>query len=55
MTSRDLERLPALGLRVLVLFIISLGVITTQASGTTGERHYFWAPGQAPNPSSVAN
>jgi len=53
--AQTLERLPARGLRVLALVAISLAVITTQASATTSQKHFFWAPGQAPNPSSVAN
>jgi len=54
-SRKTLERLPALGLRMLALLSILLAVITAQASGTTAEKHFFWAPGQAPNPSSVAN
>src|SRR3984893_9118031 len=45
----------ALGLRLLEAFTVALTVITTQASETTDEKHFFWAPGQAPNPSSVSN
>jgi hypothetical protein len=55
MSTKTLERPPALGLRVLALVAISLAVITTQASATTNQKHFFWAPGQAPNPSSVSN
>src|SRR6266480_4997583 len=55
MSRKTLERLPALGLRVLALVAISLAVITTQASATTNQKHFFWALGQAPNPSSVSN
>src|ERR1700730_15938980 len=45
----------ALGLRLLEAFTVALTVITTQASGTTPEKHFFWAPVQAPHASSVAN
>src|SRR6266513_2581512 len=55
MSTKTLERLPALGLRVLALVAISLAVITTQALATTNQKHFFWAPGQAPNPSAVSN
>ncbi len=55
MSTKTLARLPALGLRVLALVAISLAVITMQASATTNQKHFFWAPGQAPNPSSVSN
>jgi hypothetical protein len=55
MSVQTLERLSARGLRVLALVAISLAVITTHASATTNQKHFFWAPGQAPNPSSAAN
>src|SRR6202048_764982 len=55
MSTETLERLPALALRVLALVAISAHVIPTPASATTGQKHFFWAPGQAPNPSSEAN
>jgi len=55
MTSKNLERLPALGLQVRVGFAFAHVVITTHASGTTDVEHFFWAPRQAPNPSSLSN
>src|SRR5712664_1705296 len=55
MSMTNPNRLPAQGLRVIAFLTISLAVIASQVSGTTSEKHFFWAPGQAPNPSSVAN
>src|SRR6201987_1195227 len=50
-----LKHLPARGVRVFVLLAISLAVIAARTSGATNEKHFFWAAGQAPSPSSVAN
>ena len=55
MFTTTLKHLPALGLRVLAFLTISLAVIAAQTLGATNEKHFFWAAGQAPNPSSVAN
>src|SRR5246500_3919164 len=49
------NRPPALGLRILSFLIISLALFAAQAPGATNQKHFFWAPGQAPNPSSVSN
>jgi hypothetical protein len=54
MITTTLERLTSVALRVLALLTISLAVITAEA-GTTDEKHFFWAAGQAPSPSSVSN
>lgn len=54
-SAKTLERLSVLSFRLLALVTISLAIITTQASATTDEKHFFWAPGQAPNPGSVSN
>ena len=55
MSTTTLDRPLALGLRVLMFFTISLAVIIAQASGATNEKHFFWAKGASPNPSSVSN
>ncbi len=55
MSMTNPNRLPALGLRVLALLTISLAVIASQVSGATNDKHFFWAPGQAPTPSSLSN
>src|SRR5579859_6585497 len=55
MLTTTLKHLPAPGLRLLALATILLAVITFQASGATNDKHFFWAPGQAPNPGSVSN
>src|SRR6266481_9863200 len=55
MFTTTFKHLPALGLRVLAFLTISLAVIAAQTSGATNEKHFFWAAGQAPNPSSVSN
>src|SRR5229473_1356174 len=55
MSATTSNRLPALGLRILSFLTISLALFATPASGATNQKHFFWAPGQAPNPSSVSN
>ena len=55
MSTTTLKHLPALGLRVLAFLTISMAVIAAQTSGATNQKHFFWAAGQAPNPSSVSN
>ena len=54
-SAKTHERLLVLSFRLLALLTISLAIITTEASATTDEKHFFWAPGQAPGPGSVSN
>ena len=55
MSEAILKRLPAVGLRALAFLAISLAVLASHASGATNDKHFFWAAGQAPTPSSVSN
>jgi len=55
MLKAALKQVPALGQRVLAFLIVGLALIATQATGATNDKHFFWAAGQAPNPSSVSN
>jgi len=48
--------LSVLGLQVFVaLFVFAFAALSAQAGGTTNPKHFFWAPGQAPNANSVSN
>ena len=55
MPTTAFERPLSLGPRVLALLSLSLAAVVTQASGQTSDKHFFWAPGQAPNANSVSN
>lgn len=55
MNRKTLEGVPGHGLRVLAVLIFALAMVTTQASGQTNDKHFFWAPGQTPNANSISN
>ncbi|HWO37842.1 MAG TPA: hypothetical protein VNO32_54410, partial [Candidatus Acidoferrum sp.] len=55
MLTTTFKHVPVLGLRVLAVITLSLAVIASRAAGATNDKHFFWAAGQAPNPSSVSN
>src|ERR1700730_14949066 len=55
MIRRILDRVPSPGLRMLAVLAVALAITTGQASGTTNDKHFFWAPGQTPNANSVSN
>jgi len=54
--GRNWKPLSVLGLQVFVaLFVFAFAALSAQAGGTTNPKHFFWAPGQAPNANSVSN
>ena len=55
MSTTVFRRLTAVGLQVLTLLTISLAAIAGQVSAATNDKHFFWAAGQGPTPSSVSN
>jgi hypothetical protein len=50
-----LRGLAVVGAIVLFVGIVGAGTATSDTSPLTNPKHFFWAPGQNPDPSSTAN
>src|ERR1700731_3910885 len=55
MNRRMLESLWTLLVQGLLALVFGFVTLTANAAGTPGQKHIFWAPGQAPSPNSLSS